>query len=175
MSTLRILGLLVLLAPGFCFAQKKIPVQVVHSGNDIVGQRMVYALKERIRASRGMELINDYTRPRIVLSIVSIDNSPSNSGISSAISTAILYDSLTTRLSGAYITSYVQTCGTQKAESCAESLTAVTDAETEKLRTKHPDLWNSFFGTQPERPAAAPRSGFQPVPKPKARSPENPF
>jgi hypothetical protein len=61
----------------------KIPVSVNHSGDDNVGQRYAFELREVIRGSHSMRLISDNEAdPRIAISVVTIDGnsrSPGNS------------------------------------------------------------------------------------------------
>lgn len=185
MSIVQTLFVLILALPGLSHAQGKVPVNIDHSGDDTVGIQFAYTMKERIRASRGMELTTDPARPQLKASIVTIDIG--TSGLSTAISTTILYDSLDIPLNGAYLTSFIQTCGREKVQSCADSLIALIDKQAEFIRTKHVRYWNALMtgkwetisnsvNTTPTAPpTASPPPSIAPAQKQKPRVLENPF
>lgn len=144
MKRTLIIAALLLVLPSVTFAQKKIAVEVEHTGRDTVGQRIAFAVREGIRGSRGMELVTDSRRPRIKVVVVTIDSSTAERGYSSALSVSYLYDNLDVPLSGALITSEVYFCGTDRATSCAESIVAKIDSVIEQLRRESPNLWKTL-------------------------------
>ena len=178
---------LVLLLPAICVAQNKVRVQVDHTGDDTVGQQFAFTVKEIIRASGGFELTDDFKQARIKLLMVSIDSSGgAEQGSSSAISTAVVYDSLDVPLSGVHLTSLVQNCGRTRIRFCADSLIASVDQEITRLRDRSIVYWRSLYrlqsGSVPSLPAQIPQAAPslpaqapQSRPRLKAKTPENPF
>ena len=139
--------LVFLLAQGICLAQaKKIPVAVVHSGDDQVGRSVAFALKEAIRGSRSFFLVdNDLKKPKVFVHLVSIDaNISGQKGIASAIAIIIVYDSPQTPIGGFYITSGVDYCGSDRIEICAKGVLPDIDEAIETLRREWPALWKTL-------------------------------
>src|SRR5437773_3033978 len=129
-ATARVLCAALIFLSASTFAQnKKIPVEVNHSGQDTVGARIAYELKQSIAASRTMRLEDSAYVPRMKAVIVSLDIEDSARGSRSALSVSIVFDSLDTPLGGIYLTSYVQTCGTLRAQNCAADLLALVDKQ----------------------------------------------
>lgn len=85
---------LLLLLTGSLYAQvvpsQKVKIYLTHSGDDPVGNQVVFALKEAIRQSNGYELTQSISDLRpwktIMLSIITLDDSSSHLGVSTAIS-----------------------------------------------------------------------------------------
>lgn len=110
----------------------KVAIEIEHSGDDIVGARFVYNIKEMIRKSSALKLTySDESRIKmIIITITYDDRHPS---------TACVY-SVTWTLSGTwrhkgnegvlhplYLTGVLGTCGSDRVESVAESIVAKTD------------------------------------------------
>jgi hypothetical protein len=53
-------------------AQSKAPVRVIHTGEDNIGARVTFEVKEGIRASRAMNLIGETTQLHVRVSIISL-------------------------------------------------------------------------------------------------------
>lgn len=148
--------LILLLATAICHAQtpKKILVEVSHYGDDQVGRRFAFALKEAIRGSQSFLLL-DMANPSpqlstrndksgiafIDLELRSLD--AGGGGLASAISTTIVCRGTTESLtvSESYITTQLQVCGIDRAESCAKNLLPTLDEAVQMLRRKDPNLW----------------------------------
>lgn len=135
----------IFLVPFASAGQGRFPISVDHSGEDQVGQRYAFELKEAIRGSQGMNLVQADVMPQIRVVVVTIDDSMQNKGYASAIATTILYDSTEVPLGGAHLTTLVQTCGRDVVNTCARSLLAAIDAQVTRLRTRSPRLWNTLF------------------------------
>jgi hypothetical protein len=92
--TLMLLGLLFLAGTPLLAQTTKQAISVVHEGNDSVGNRFVYALREEIAKSARYQLFaGDKVTPGrgvLTLEIVSVDAIPEQSGTSSAISVLIM-------------------------------------------------------------------------------------
>ena len=82
----------IFLVPFASAGQGRFPISVDHSGEDQVGQRYAFELKEAIRGSQGMNLVQADVMPQIRVVVVTIDDSMQNKGYASAIATTILYD-----------------------------------------------------------------------------------
>lgn len=85
-----ILSMFVAAAPLQSFAQdSKLPVAVDHSGDDNIGQRLAFSLREVIRGSSGYRLASG-REALVFISLVTIDpeRSPSASGIWTAAAVA---------------------------------------------------------------------------------------
>jgi hypothetical protein len=159
MRALRYLVLYVLLLQGgICFAQKKIPIEVAHVGNDSVGYTVAEELRAAIRAAQGVLVMpqsleaSDYPaglrltmelgRPRIRLQLLGPNTAPP--GSETPIAVNIVYDSADIPLGGAYIRSIVEMCGMDNASSCAARILAATNRSLDWLRQNWPSLWKTF-------------------------------
>jgi hypothetical protein len=56
---LVIMAVCFVVVPQKVLAQQKIPVVVIHDGNDSVGERLVYQVKEAVRRSAGFRLVQE--------------------------------------------------------------------------------------------------------------------
>lgn len=94
--------------------------------NDTVGQRLAYKVREGLRKSESMKLIETYQNSLIQLYLTCLDAEPNLRGIVSQYSYSItLFNS-----KGLYdfqLTSGVGKCGTDRVDPCAESLVAALD------------------------------------------------
>jgi hypothetical protein len=159
MNALRYLVLcVVLLQAGMCFAQKKIPVEVAHAGNDSVGYTVAEELRAAIRAAQGtlvmpqaletsdypagLRLSMELGRPRIRLQLLGANTEPA--GSETPIAVNIVYDSADVPLGGAYIRSVVEMCGIDNASACATRILAATNRSVEWLRQNWPSLWKTL-------------------------------
>ena len=159
MSAVRYVVLYILLLQGgLCFAQKRIPVEVAHFGNDSVGYIVAEELRAAIRAAQGVLVMpqsleaSDYPgglrltmelgRPRIRLQLVS--STTATPGSEAPIAVNIVYDSADVPLGGAYIRSLVEMCGLDNAGSCAARILAATNRSLEWLRQNWPSLWKTL-------------------------------
>lgn len=146
MRTRLLLLFVVLVAPGLCLAQaKRTPVSVRHDGEDQVGRSFAFALKEAIRRSQSFILVeNTLTGPRIVVTLLSVESYANQKGVSSAIGTTIVYDSLQTPGNGIWLTSSISHCGSDRVESCAKNELPNIDDAVEYLRKSLPNLWKNL-------------------------------
>src|SRR5262249_38742088 len=132
-----------LLVPRICLADKTIPVEILQSGKDSLGQRFAFEIKEAIRGSRSMRLVTD-SSPHLIVHIVTLDPDTDAPGNRTITSVTIVYDSMNTPARGAYLTSYVAVCGVQRINECARGILPDIDSAAEFLRTKWPGLWNTL-------------------------------
>jgi hypothetical protein len=100
------------------------PVGVYHEGKDMIGQRLAYAVRERIRRSAGHSLQSSGSRYEILM--VSIDVDPNVRNVASAVSVTYVW----TGPSGPslYMSATVITVGRQRIDEMAESIVADLDS-----------------------------------------------
>ncbi len=112
--------------------QQKIPVFINYSGEDLVGEKLFYVIKEEIRKSSSMELSYNIENS-LVLNIVSTDydaNSPGNACVYS-IAWCVQFS---LSLPQYYYTSSVGSCGLDRVEDVAGRLVAMTDDKIAQLK-----------------------------------------
>jgi hypothetical protein len=125
--------------------QRKVPVEVRHSGKDSLGQRYAFEVKEAIRASQGMRLVTESDPgARIVAKFVTLEASEDRPGISTMISTTYVFDSQWVALFGFHITSTVEVCGYLRISECVRSTLTDIDRAISTVRTSAPDLWKQL-------------------------------
>lgn len=135
--------------PTVAVSQVRVPVAVTHIGADQVGALYVYEIREGIRGSQGMRLVDDnYPDGHIKLVITTVDADSRETGRSSAMATTFLYDSRDIPLAGAFLTQYVHACGRDRVASCARDIVAATDNQIQRLRTRNERLWKTLFQGQ---------------------------
>jgi hypothetical protein len=123
------------------FAQKKIPVDVIGDPNqdDLVGQRLVFAVKEAIRASQGMVLLQDTSRARLVVGFSTMRIGSDNT----AVAVILSFDEPALPLNGYLLSGYVKGCSATRVKECAEEILAYIDQQMGRLR-QSPALWNKL-------------------------------
>jgi len=135
--------LLCVATPSIALGQTKVPIEVVHRGQDHVGQLFVSELKEVVR-SHSMAQVTDRQRPRIVILVASTEGDAQRRGSSSAISVSIIYDAPRIPAEGAFLKTLVQSCSRDNAVACARTAAAHIDQEVGQLRKNWPALWASL-------------------------------
>lgn len=117
---------------------KILKIQVDCSGDDSIGSQVCYAVKEKIRASRGFELINPDTpiSGSFTLSLVSasttvqIDSNDYSSAISEVI-TGIYTDGVPILLA-----QYIFVCGADRVDNMANQIMANLEEKTDFIRKR---------------------------------------
>ena len=157
MTCLRYVFLSLLLLHGACFAQKKIPVEVAHTGDDPVGLTVAQELRAAIRTAQsalaspealeaaehdGLRLTVELARPRIRLQLVGASGNVERA--QSPVAVNIVYDSADMPLGGAYIRTLVEMCGIDDAQSCAARILSATRRSLDWLRQNWPSLWKTL-------------------------------
>jgi|APHig6443717817_1056837.scaffolds.fasta_scaffold228022_2 hypothetical protein len=112
--------------------ENRFPVSVAATANDIVGGRLAYKVKEEVRRSASMHLVDpDEAGVHLVLVTLPRDtNNPSFSTVYSAVWT-LKHD----ELFPSYLNSQVGYCGSDAVDSQAESLVAETDKIISDLKS----------------------------------------
>jgi hypothetical protein len=120
----------------------KVPVQVDHRGTDSVGSRAAHALKEKIRESHRMALVHTNMQPCIRVLLLSVDSDArDDANYTSAIGTAIVFDSLSVPAGGVFLAFVVNVVGAEKNTLFADSIVSHIDEEIERLRRDWPQLY----------------------------------
>ena len=124
------------------FAEEKIGVSVSHSGDDVVGQKLAFSLKEVIRGSNGYQLISGPAASmRVALVTLEPENSNSRKGTWTVASVVITMRNFNQYVKTEphswypiFLTSLVMTSGSNRVEDTAKSILASVDAALEEYR-----------------------------------------
>ena len=109
-----------------------VPVQVVATSSDSVGQRLVYQLKEGIRRSTRLDLTDD-AKLGMQLSVVTLEGDRSSPGSYTIYSVVWSWNNPEQNLFPFYLTSSVGNCGSNRVQACAEDLVADTDEQSTRV------------------------------------------
>ena len=121
-------------------------VVVTHTGEDPVGQKIAFELREGIRGSQAMRLVTENEASyRFTVHLVSQDENANSSGLSSGLAVTFAYDANDLPHLGYLITTYVQACGANKTQQCAWNLLAYIDRSLEKLRRDSPQQYQRLL------------------------------
>lgn len=102
-------------------ANGPVDLLVASGAEDSVGQRLLYSLREKARASQTFRLTETKTPGAIRILVVTIDPDKPN-GNRTVYSVTYMY--WTSASQWVYLSSNVGSCGTKRIEECAESLLA---------------------------------------------------
>jgi hypothetical protein len=102
-------------------------VHVSATADDPIGKQLVYQLREGLRDSKGLILVDNMDESYVRLKIVTLDPDEKRGGgyqtVYSVVWTVRQFD----RDAEIYWTSYVGTCGESRTQTCAASLVSQTD------------------------------------------------
>jgi len=117
---------LVLLAEDFIM-----PIMIENTGDDNVGRRLIYEIKEGIKESKSMKLslINELG---IKISIVTLEGDRDNPGNYTLYSISFLWNN-PEQIFPFYLTSSVGNCGSSRVEDVAKSIVAKTYEQCEQI------------------------------------------
>lgn len=117
-------------------ASAKASVYVQATAEDAVGKLLVYEVREVVRRSSGLALVDHDSDARLILRVVTFDpnrsESPGLSTIYSAVYTVHTFHETPVEM---YLTNVVGVCGSSRVESCARKMTATLDEQAVGLRT----------------------------------------
>jgi hypothetical protein len=121
---LLVSALLLGLVPGLATgAEPLLPsIYVVHHGKDAVGMSFAFKLKEQIRTSASFRLANTADKAAIKVMLASLDPSPSDDGLASAISVTFI------STEDRYLGSQVVVCGRKSVDEMASQVIAAVDS-----------------------------------------------
>lgn len=115
-------------------AEAKDRISVLYSGDDSVGQRLAYALRQKIASSYLFELVDGNAGARIEFKLTTLDPDSHSSlkGTRTIYSSVIVL--INQQSSEFYFTSSVGKCGSDVLASCAESLLSDLANDLAQLR-----------------------------------------
>jgi len=126
-----VIGFFLLLLHSLVLAQAPMDVHVESSvnSNDRVGPRLVYVIREKLRESNGLRLIDDKNNALIRLSIATLDPdiNGNNAGERTAYSIAFTFRP-PDRDVELFLTHSVGTCGRDRIEYCALGIVSQMDS-----------------------------------------------
>lgn len=125
--TAVLLATLAVLSPSHATGQTAVHVHA--DADDAVGARLAFALKERIRRSAGMALVDRASDAGLIVRFVTIETSSGAGTSYSIVWTVPVPDALEV-----YRGHMVGYCGSDRVPSCSDRLTAETDRKAEELR-----------------------------------------
>ncbi len=131
-------------------------VKIDHSGNDQVGKRLAFAVRERVRKSAGMRLVpQDYFETNYLLvTLVSLDTSPREPGSATAAALTYSLDGQDMPGLGIHLTTFVQSCGSSRVDTCADGIAANIDDVGAKTRQNYPAFTLTIRSDQTSRPVS---------------------
>lgn len=117
-----------LAASHLAFAQMPVHISA-QTSDDLVGNRMVFALKEKIRRSAGMSLVDKEGSGVLTLRITTLDPDRKNkdSGNQTIYSVAWTVESFHNPPMTIYLNSNVGLCGANRVQECADDFAADAD------------------------------------------------
>jgi hypothetical protein len=113
-------------------ALAEMPVEIISTAPDVVGQRLVFALKEGIRSSSSLGISFDQSKARMQVNVVTLDQSTSSPGYSTVYAVVILWNN-PTQAFPLYLTQYVGYCGSSRVRECADGLVANVSEQSDGL------------------------------------------
>jgi hypothetical protein len=125
LSSIAVIGLLSFcLAPFTCvYAQNTILVDGQADDNDITGENLIFKIKENIRSSKDMELINDENEAEFQMKILTLD--PEKKGGYTTYS--IVWTAKLLNGANAFLNHTVGICSSDRVDLIAMNLVAKTD------------------------------------------------
>ena len=113
-------------------AHAEMPIEVRSKADDLVGQRLVYFLKEGIRTSSSLGLSFDEKKFRLQVNIVTLEQNLQNPGYSTVYSMVITWK-IPNQPYPLYMDNWVGYCGTVRVKECAESLLADVSQKADEV------------------------------------------
>ena len=147
-----------LVLPLVAVGQDRIPVQVLHEGNDPVGFAVSMEMRKAILGI-GWNVpyysARDFRQARIMLTMTSVDvdAGSARSGVRSAIAIAILYNPSNNPIPPAltmHLHTRIQLCGAAKVVDCAREILEAMNQEVETLRKLSPEVWKELSQVPPK-------------------------
>jgi hypothetical protein len=114
----------------------KFKIQVVDNSSDLVGQRLVYELKEKIRASQSMDLIPNCDNGCWRIIIYTLDKEPDDSALKGRATVfSVIWLGMPQNQPGTalFLDSSIGYCGGQRVAETAENIVAQTDRLFSKM------------------------------------------
>jgi hypothetical protein len=109
-----------------------VPVEISATTPDMTGSRFVFALKERIRSSKSLELTFDQGKPRFQVQIVTLNPNGGSDSHSTVYSVVITWKSPDAPFP-LYITSYVGVVGGANVKDGADGVAAAISEQADSI------------------------------------------
>lgn len=123
----------------------RVPIALVHSGTDNVGTRLALELRDAISSRNGLRLTPiGNADPTIIVHVSTMDMSVGGSGMLTAASIAITYNSTKFPFLGFLLSNSVYGCGLSRIANCAKDVTSDIENQLQKIRTESPVAWKSL-------------------------------
>lgn len=108
----------------------KVPVEINYTGNDDVGKKLVYQIKQMIHKSHSLTITHDKNQPRLKVSIITIDidNRPKAEQNYTVYSLVISYP---WKSFDAFLSQSVGVCGEYKVKEGSEKIVIYIDGQSE--------------------------------------------
>jgi hypothetical protein len=114
----------------------KFKIQVVDNSSDLVGQRLVYQLKEKIRASHSMDLIPNCDNGCWRIIVYTLDKEPDDSALKGRATVfSVIWLGMPQNQPGTalFLDSTIGYCGSERVVETAENIIAHTDRLFSKM------------------------------------------
>lgn len=115
-------------------ASAQMLVHVTSSGVDPIGVRLAFAVREGIRRSAGMTLVDSRDDRLLGVHLVTMDPTKNDEGLNTVYSLVWTLRTLDDRPVHIYLTSKIGACGATVIAECAESIVADTDKHATDYR-----------------------------------------
>ena len=124
-------------------AQTRLPVFVVAEVHerDIVGQKVIDETKDAIRASQRFRLVENQRQWPYLKLLIKAERTAEGESI---IAHAVLYESLSTKLSGLLATFGFDRCSATKVEYCTRNVIGDVESAVDALRRGAPELFETM-------------------------------
>jgi hypothetical protein len=115
-------------------ATTAMPVEIISTGDDAVGQRLIYAVKEKIRSSSSLQLTFNQTKPRIQVYIGTMDLTGNGleSSVATSFSIAIAFKD-SNRPLPLLLDNFPGYCGTSRVNEEADSIVAAISEQVDYI------------------------------------------
>ncbi|MDP2045686.1 MAG: hypothetical protein Q8L00_05665 [Deltaproteobacteria bacterium] len=109
----------------------KVPVEIDHKGEDDVGRKLVYQIKQMIHKSQSLTITHDKNQPRLKVSIITIDENNNNSELSHNSTVYSLVISYPWAFYEDILYHSVGICGKKRIKEVSENIVANIDEQNE--------------------------------------------
>lgn len=107
-----------------CLASSaQIPVRIDTNADDIVGRRVAFNLREVVASSKQFDIGVVKSKPKLVISLITLATPVSEDGIATVYSAAFTWDDPDNPAAW-HLSHIVGSCGGNRVRSCAESIAA---------------------------------------------------
>lgn len=109
-------------------------VYVSSKTDDVTGTRLAYALRQQLRSSKTLKLVDFDDDSFMQVHLVTID--PNSDGAETVYSAVITAHQLNSESTQVFLTNFVGVCGSERLTACANSLAAEIDKWSAGIRSE---------------------------------------